>query len=501
MSVQDWIAHHAAYSPQRLALVDVASDRRFSYADLDRRTARLANALAEKYGVRQGDRVALLALNTTECFELLFACQRLGAIFVPLNWRLSAPELEYIIKDCAPAVVVWGDDMAPKIEELRPLMRHAIRLSYGAASEYETVLAQSAETRRQPAVVELADTWTILYTSGTTGHPKGTLMTYGMVIANTVNVAMKSNLTADSRGLTFMPLFHAGGLYLYAKFLLHFGGSNYVMRAFDAEETLRLLGDRELGITHVLGVPTNFMMIAELPGFAAADFGHVSTILIGGAAAPVPLLETYLKKGIILQQGWGMTETTTMATILSKERAMDKIGSCGLPVLHIETRVIDSDGRIVAGEGVGELLVRGPSITPGYWKLPHGKGGHVEDGWFRTGDAVRIDAEGYVYVVDRIKDMFISGGENVFPVEIENVLHGLPQVLEAAVIGVPHAKWGEVGRAFIVLRQGASLSEAEALAHCNARLARYKIPKEFRFVAELPHNATGKLLKHHLPRD
>ncbi|MGE0155158.1 MAG: long-chain fatty acid--CoA ligase [Reyranellaceae bacterium] len=501
MSVQDWIAHHAAYSPQRLALVDVASERRFSYADLDRRATLLANALADSCDVRAGDRVALLALNTTECFEMLFACQRLGAVFVPLNWRLTTPELEYILNDCAPKIVVWGDDMAPKIDELRGVLGRTMRLSYGAPSEYETALAQASAAPRKPPALSPADTWTILYTSGTTGHPKGALMTYGMVVANTVNVAMKTAMTAESRGLTFMPLFHAGGLYLFAKFLLHFGASNYVMRSFDAALTLQLLADRELGITHVLGVPTNFMMIAELPEFAAADFGHVSTILIGGAAAPVPLLETYLKKGIVLQQGWGMTETTTMATILSKERAMDKIGSCGLFVLHVEHRIVDPEGRVVEGEGIGELLVRGPSITPGYWKLPHGRGGHAEDGWFRTGDAVRIDAEGYVYVVDRIKDMFISGGENVFPVEIENVLHGLPQVLEAAVIGVPHPKWGEVGRAFIVSRQGAGLSEADVLAHCKARLAGYKIPREFRFVPELPHNATGKLLKHHLPRD
>lgn len=501
MTVFDWISHHAAYAPDRLALVDVASGRRFSYRDLDRRTNRLARTLAATFGVRRGDRVALLALNTTECFEMLFACQRLGAIFVPLNWRLSTPELEYILKDCAPVVVVWGDDMAQKIDELRGVVGRTLRLSYGESGEYEAALAAAGDGPLPPVALTPSDTWTILYTSGTTGHPKGALMTYGMVVANTVNVAMKTSMTAESRGLTFMPLFHAGGLYLFAKFILHFGGSNHVMRVFDAELTLKLLSDRDLGITHVLGVPTNFMMMAELPDFASADFSHVSTILIGGAAAPVPLLETYLKKGMVLQQGWGMTETTTMATILSKERAMDKIGSCGLPVLHVETRVVDAEGNVVEGEGVGELLVRGPSITPGYWKLPAGKGGHGADGWFRTGDAVRIDAEGYVYVVDRIKDMFISGGENVFPVEIENVLHGLPQVLEAAVVGVPHVKWGEVGRAFVVLRQGETLTEDEALAHCAARLARYKIPKEFRFVGELPHNATGKLLKHHLPRD
>lgn len=500
MTVHDWISHHAAYAPERLALVDVASDRRFSYRDLDRRVDRLACALGDAYGVRKGDRVALLALNTTECFELLFACQRLGAIFVPLNWRLTTPELEYILKDCDPKVVVWDDEMAQKIEALHHVIGATVRLSNGAPSEYEAALAAAGD-RPAPVVLSPDDTWTILYTSGTTGHPKGALMTYGMVVANTVNVAMKTNLTADSRGLTFMPLFHAGGLYLFAKFILHFGGSNYIMRSFDPDLTLRLLSDRTLGVTHVLGVPTNFMMIAELPAFESADFAHVSTILIGGAAAPVPLLEKYLKKGIVLQQGWGMTETTTMATILSKERAMDKIGSCGLPVLHIGMRLIDAGGNSIEGEGVGELLVRGPSITPGYWKLPVGKGGHTDDGWFRTGDAVRVDGEGYVYVVDRIKDMFISGGENVFPLEIENVLHGLPQVLEAAVIGVPHDKWGEVGRAFIVLRQGEMLSESEVLSHCEARLARYKIPKEFRFVAELPHNATGKLLKHHLPRD
>lgn len=499
-AIFDWIAHHAVYTPDKLALVDVATGRNLSYRDLDERIGQLAAGLAARHNVKCGDRVALLALNTTECFEILFACQRLGAIFVPLNWRLSPAELGYILRDCAPAVVIWSEDMGDKIVALRDDIACDVGFAYGSPSEYETLLAE-AGAPPEPLAICGDDTWTILYTSGTTGHPKGALLTYGMVVANTVNVAMKTGLTSECRGLTFMPLFHAGGLYLFAKFALHFGGSNYIMRTFEAAEALRLLSDRDLGITHVLGVPTNFIMMSELSEFAAADFSHVTTILIGGAAAPVPLLEKYLEKGIILQQGWGMTETTTMATILSKERAMDKIGSCGLPVLHIDMRVMAAAGEEVEREGFGELHVRGPTITPGYW-TDSGVDLRNHDGeWFRTGDVVRIDGEGYVYVVDRIKDMFISGGENVYPVEIENVLHRLPDIIEAAVIGVPHKKWGEVGRAFIVLREGSSITEADVLAHCEEALARYKIPKQYRFVEELPHNATGKLQKHRLPRD
>lgn len=497
----DWIAHHARYSPDRLAQMDVDSGRSFTYAQFDERAAKLAHYLRHTAGVKRGDRVAVLASNTTETFEILFACQRLGAIMLPLNWRLAAPELEYILKDAEPTCLVYGGNFGAMADKLATTSRLALlRLEYGAPSPYEAAL-QEAPRLADPEHMGLDDAWSILYTSGTSGRPKGAILTYGMVTFSAVNAAMKVEITQQSRGLTFMPLFHAGGLYVFALFITYFGGRNYICRGFDAKQTLDILADRERGITHVLGVPTNFIMMSERPEFASTDLSHVQSVVIGGAAAPVALLEKYLERGIVLQQGWGMTETATTSTVLSKEMARAKIGSCGLPTLHLEVRVVDTTGQDLPAGEVGEMLVRGPTITPGYWNRPDAAATAFVDGWFRTGDAVKLDADGYIYIVDRIKDMYISGGENVYPLEVEDVLHHIPGIVEAAVIGVPDAKWGEVGRAFIVRRGADAVDEATVLRHCEQNLARFKVPRQVRFVDSLPHNATGKLQKHLLPRD
>lgn len=497
----DWIAHHAHFAPDSPALSDAWTGWRVTYAELDARVGRLAGHLAGALGVCRGDRVAMLALNSTEHFEVMFACRRIGAVFLPLNWRLTVSELTYIVQDAAPRCLLFGGDFADTAAALVPHVPAAqhLRFEYCAPGPYEEAIAAAAYAA--PVELSHGDVWTILYTSGTTGRPKGAQITHGMVFFSSINSIQKLGITSESRGLTFMPLFHAGGLFLFAAYIFHFGGCNTVMRSFDARRTLRLLADRSAGITHLLGVPTQFIMISELPEFAEAELGHVHTVTVGGAAAPVALLERYLAKGIVLQQGWGMTETAAMATVLSKVRAHDKIGSCGLPVLHTTLRVVDESMRDVAPGETGELLIKGPTVTPGYWKRPREQDPAFVDGWLRTGDAVRIDDEGYLYVVDRIKDMYISGGENVYPLEVENALHALPDVVEAAVIGVADAKWGEVGRAFIVLRTPGAIAEADVLHHCETRLARYKIPKQIRFVEALPHNATGKLLKHALPRD
>ena len=498
----DWIAHHAHYAPESPAITDVWTNRSLTYAGLDDRINRLAAHLRGALGVARGERVAMLAMNTSEHFEVLFACQRIGAIFLPLNWRLAPPELAFIVEDAAPSCLVVGGDFTTAAQALgqRLPASRQLRFEYGAPSPYEAAIS-AAVPLAEPLDMYFDDPWTILYTSGTTGRPKGAQITYGMVFFSSINGIQKLEITSASRGLTFMPLFHAGGLYLFAAYIFHFGGSNLVMRSFDAQRALALLADRKLGVSHLLGVPTQFIMMSELPGFAEADLSHVHTVTVGGAAAPVALLERYLGKGIVLQQGWGMTETAAMATVLSKAMAREKIGSCGLPVLYTRMRVVDPEGRDLPPGQTGELLIKGPTVTPGYWNRPAETRDAFVDGWLRTGDAVRMDEDGYLYVVDRLKDMYISGGENVYPLEVENALHRLPDVVEAAVVGVPDPKWGEVGRAFLVLRTPGAIDEAGVLRHCEAHLARYKMPKQVRFVDALPHNATGKLLKHALPRD
>ncbi len=503
LAAEDWIAHHATVSPHRLCVHDLASDRQFTYREFDARIDRLARFLANGLGIAPGERVAVLCHNDSDVFELQFACRRAGTIFLPLNWRLAVAELEYICTDAAPAALFHGAEFADVAERVVGLcaIAHRIEMRNGADSEYERGLAAASGDLTPPAL-SLTDTWTLMYTSGTTGRPKGALITYQMGLFNAVHSAMAVDLTGSSRNLVFLPTFHTGGLNVYANPVFHTGGTNLVMREFDPGHFLHLLSSKEVALTHGLGVPTNFLMMAQEAGFADADLSHLVSLGVGGAAAPEALIETYGAKQIDLQQGWGMTETGPLGLILSGEMALKKIGSSGLPVMHTRLKICDDRGNEVARGETGELMIKGPTVTPGYWNRLHENDQFfTPDGWFHTGDAARQDEDGYYYIVDRKKDMFISGGENVYPVEVENVIYQLDGVLENAVIGVADEKWGEVGRACVVLKPGANLNEEAIVSHCQDRLARYKVPKQVRFMDELPHNATGKVLKHQIPRD
>lgn len=502
IKAEDWIAHHSLMAPHSMAALDLASGRRFTYAQYDARITRAALWMKAAFGVKRGDRVAVLSMNDTDVFELQFACQRLGAIFMPLNWRLAVPELEFIARDSVPVLMVYGTEFTEAAREVQKLtsIPYIASLAHGAASDYEAGLAAATGTLDHQAL-DLDDTWTIMYTSGTTGRPKGAQITYKMATFNAVHCSIGVALTSTSRNLVFLPTFHTGGLNVYGNPIFHTGGFNVVMRAFDAAQFLSVLTDKEIGITHALGVPTNFLMLTQQQGFAEADFSHLAHLGIGGAAAPLALIETFGKKGVPLQQFWGMTETGPLGLLLTSDKALSKIGSSGLPPLYVRLKICDPEGNAVKRGDTGELMIKGPSVTPGYWNRPEAnKTSFTADGWFHTGDAARQDEDGYYYIVDRWKDMFISGGENVYPVEVENVIYQLDGVLENAVVGVPHDKWGEVGRAYVVLKPGANLDESAVLDQCGTQLARYKVPKEVRFIDELPHNATGKILKHRLPR-
>lgn len=504
ISARDWIAHHARYAPAREASVDLHSGRRFNYGQMDERVTRAALFLRDGLGVGDGDRVAVLCHNDTDVFEIQFACRRLGAMLLPLNWRLTVPELEYICNDATPAALLYGAEFADKASDLasRCKLGATADMANGESSGYETGLASASGTLGPAPERTLDDTWTVMYTSGTTGRPKGARITYGMCFFNGVHASMTTDLTSRSTNLAILPTFHTGGLNVFANPVYHAGGCNVVMRNFEPAGFLALLADRDLRVTHCIGVPTNFLMLAQEPGFADADFSHVECLYVGGAASSLSLLETYAAKGVALRQGWGMTEVGPMGLALAGEVALEKVGSCGLPLMHTEIRVADESGNDVLQGDVGELLARGPTVTPGYWANPEANAvAFTGDGWFRTGDAARQDEDGYFYIVDRRKDMYISGGENVYPAEIENAIYALDTVLETAVVGVPDDKWGHVGRAFVVAKPGQTLNESMVVTHCKARLATFKVPKQVRVVDELPHNATGKILKHQLPRD
>jgi fatty-acyl-CoA synthase len=490
----DWITHHARRAPDKTAVIDLASERRLSYRAFDERIARLAWHLRHRLTIARGDRIAVLALNTTDTLEVQFACGRLGAVFVPLNTRLTVPELQFIVGDAEPHLLIHDGDLAEVALTVAKLCETPSTLLRGAGGSYEAAITAS-ERLDQPELATLDDVSTIMYTSGTTGQPKGAIITYGMTLWNCVNLGGPAYITPSSVLLTVLPLFHTGGLNCYTNPVLHAGGTALIMRAFDPALALKLISDPSWGINAFFGVPSIYQFMAQHPDFATADFSRLIIGGVGGAAMPVPLLKIWEGRGVALQQGYGMTETSPAVLVLDRQDAARKAGSAGKPVLHTEVRIVRPDGTDAAIGELGELWVKGPNITPGYWNRPDANKNSFTDGWLHTGDATRIDEEGFYFIVDRWKDMYISGGENVYPAEVENVLYQHPAIAEAAVIGVPDQHWGEIGVAIVAVKPGHLLNQTDIDAHCAANLARFKCPALIHFVEALPRNATGKVHK------
>jgi fatty-acyl-CoA synthase len=491
----DWIAYHASIRGDQVAMEDLATGRTFTYREFDQRVDRVAAGLHDRFGVARGDRVAILAHNSTDHFELQFACARLGAVFAPMNWRLTFPELRFIVGDCEPVVLFYDPDFADTARDLGAAcgVRHLCGRD-PTNSGYERLIAE-ASGNLVPEALTHDDIATILYTSGTTGRPKGAIITHGMRFWQIINLTGPCRITADSTCLTVLPLFHVGGLDVYANPMFHFGGKVLVERAYDPALTLRLFTDTEANVTHFIGAPAHFQFMAQLPEFADAKFNPNLLAYVAAAPVPLQLLQQWQARGLDLIQGYGMTETCGVITMMEPSDAIPKAGSAGKPCLHVAMRLVRTGGTDAGTDEIGEIWVKTPSVTPGYWKRPDATAATFTDGWLRTGDAAIRDKDGFYYVVDRWKDMYISGGENVYPAEVEDVLYQLPAVAEAAVIGVPDERWGEVGRAIIAVKAGQSLTEAAIFEHCEANLAHYKHPRSIRFVETLPRNATGKVHK------
>ena len=500
--VFDWISYHAVRTPEKSALIDLASERTISYARMHDRVGHLAGFMRERFGVGPGDRVGLLAENSSDYLEVQCACFRIGAIFLPLNWRLAVPELDYILGHAKPTLMIHDRGFSETIAALRQSggVAHAIETAAdGGPSAYEDALVVGPfVTEITPQ--EMSDISTVMYTSGTTGRPKGAKITHGMLFINAVNIGMPHRISAESKALTVLPLFHTGGLNCYSNPVLHAGGTNAIARRFDPASCLAMLKDPEAGITNFLGVPATYQFMAQQPGFAEADFSHVALFGIGAAPSSTALIAAWSARGAPLTQVYGMTETAPAVLSLDSADAARKIGSAGKPLLYTSVRVVNEAGRLAETGETGELWVRGPNVTPGYWNAPRETTAAFDGDWFKTGDAVYVDDEGYYFVVDRWKDMYISGGENVYPAEVENVLYQLEEIAEVAIVGVPDDRWGEAGCAIVVLRDAASLDACALREHCRGRLAGFKQPLHVVFIDALPRNATGKVLKHELRR-
>ncbi len=496
----DWIDHHAKNRPAHEAIRDLATGRSFSYAELDQRIDAMATHLAS-LGIGRGDRIGVLAHNGVEYFDIQFACARTGAICVLLNWRLTVSELEYILSDSSPKLLVHDAEFADAAAQLRDRcdIAHLLEIEGGAGdSAYEQALAASGGAAVDGVALTHDDVITIMYTSGTTGLPKGAMITHGMNFWNAVNLGIPAGIGIDTVHLSVLPLFHTGGLNCYSNPVLHAGGTVVIMKAFDPGDALRLIGDPEQGITHFFAVPAPYQFMMQHPDFADTDLSRLRVAGVGGAPCALSIMEAWTERGVDLAQGFGMTETSPACIFLDPGDALRKIGSTGKALMHTEFRIVDDDGGDCEPDEIGELWVAGPNITPGYWNKPEATASAFEGRWLKTGDAARMDDEGFVYIVDRWKDMYISGGENVYPAEVENVLYQLPGVIEAAVIGVPHDRWGEVGLAVLAVEPGADLDRTTVVEYCVERLAKFKIPNDIAVVDALPRNATGKVLKREL---
>ena len=494
----DWLALHADRTPDKLALVDVGSGLELTYADFNERANQLAHFFVHELNLKQGDRIAVLAKNSAQYYEAYWACGKTGIILVALNWRLAVPELEYQINDATPRALLYDDEFQDNVDTLTDRYRFDALMTLVADKtpdgqyRYDDVLTQGdAEGVPLPAI-PYEDPWAILYTSGTTGRPKGAIVTYGNFLYNAIGTTQALQITSHDTNLTMLPAFHSGGIGLYAFPLWHVGGTVVSMRNFDPEEMLKLIEQWQATVTIL--VPPMYLMLEQTGLIDKHDVSSMRVWTSGGSALPVTLVETYRQKGIIIQQGMGMTETGPTVFLIPYEDAVRKAGSVGKPVLHTQVCIQDQDGKILGPDEVGELCIRG-SITTGYWNNPEATAKTIVDGWLHSGDAAMYDDEGFYYLVDRWKDMFISGGENVYPAEVEQVLYQHESIAEVAVIGVPHPKWQETGRAIVALKDGASLTEEALIAFCQDKLARYKIPKSVVFVDALPRNDIGKVIK------
>ncbi|MEW5908519.1 MAG: long-chain fatty acid--CoA ligase [Thermodesulfobacteriota bacterium] len=491
-----WLTKRKQLSKDKEALVD--GDRRISYGELDERVNALSHSL-QSMGLKYGDRCAILAFNCIEYVEIIFAAAKLGLILVPLNWRLSAEELIFIITDSQAETLFFDASFAETagILKSRGNLKQMIRIGDPAPpseGSYEAMMARQKSAAPLPdRPVNLDTPHIIMYTAGTTGRPKGAVLSQGASFYNALNLMVDMNFIPGDRNLSVLPMFHIGGIGLFTLPMIYAGGTVVIQRVFDPAVTLKLL--RNEHITLFFGVAAIFLFLIQHPDFDPEAFGNVRIVMSGGAPLPVSLVHRYHKAGIILQQGFGMSEAAPSIATLRKDLALRKAGSIGRPLFHVEAKVVDDSMNELPADGLGELVIRGPNLLKGYWNRPDADREAFEGGWFHTGDLARMDEDGDLYIVDRKKDMFISGGENVYPAEVENALFEMPQVAEAAVIGIRDERWGEVGCALVVPKPGEKITEEEVVHFIKVRLARYKVPKKIVFLDRLPRNAAGKVLK------
>ena len=493
-----FLSKRARLNANAEAVVEIERGRHFTFAELNDRCNRIAHVLRDK-GVSKGDRVALLMMNGVEYIESFFACAKLGAVIVPLNWRLVPDELEFIVNDSASLALLYDaefDAAAAALHDRDTGVGHWIRVGEQAdcpewSDDYDAVRADSSQ---EELLIDADgdDRLFIMYTSGTTGMPKGVVHTHDTTTWGSLTFNMTCDMRLGDNYLQVMPLFHVGAL-LPAIGIVHCGGKLVVMRCFDPNGVFDVIENEKCNIG--LLVPAMLQMMWGSPERDEADLSSIRWLLSGAAPVPISVIEDYAGIGVEIHQVYGLTESCGPACVIGAEDAISKAGSTGPAFFHTEVRVVDKQGEEVDVGQVGEVIISGPHVMVEYWNRPEATAETLRDGWLYTGDLATVDTDGFVYIQDRKKDMIISGGENIFPAEVENVLTAHPAVLECAVIGLPSEKWGEVPLAIVSLQPGESITAEDLIGFCRDKLARYKIPKAVEFSDDIPRNPSGKILK------
>jgi fatty-acyl-CoA synthase len=493
MDISHWISHWADWRGDRLAVHFEGRD--ISYGEMDHRVGRLANMLAGQLGVGRGDRVAHLGYNSPELLELLFACARLGAMLVPLNWRLAPPEHAWILRNCEPRAVLAEADFFTHLDGIRSEIPNTALVAHGPAPgagwrSYQDLLRAAGTDAGGGG---LDDPVTIVYTSGTTGRPKGTVLTQEALFYNALNATAAHHITRDDHGLTVLPMFHVGGMNIHTTPSIHAGAATTIQARFDPADTLAAIARRRPSI--LLVVPAMTLALTAHPDWTTTDISCLRLVGVGSSAVPEAVLRCFLDRGVPATQIYGLTESAPVAICLPLADVETKAGSCGKPALHTRARIVDDAGQAVARGEAGEIVLAGKNLFREYWRDEAGTAEAYAGGWFHTGDIGHQDEDGYYYVDERKKDVVISGGENIYPAELENILADCPDLAEAAVIGRPDERWGEIPVACVVRQADSDIRGADILALFEGRLAGFKHPRKVIFMAALPRNAMGKVEK------
>ncbi|ANH38649.1 Long-chain-fatty-acid--CoA ligase [Nocardioides dokdonensis FR1436] len=490
-----WTTDRAASTPQRVAIDDRGVE--LTYAQLDRRATALADRLLRS-GYAPGDRLATLTGNSADHVVVLFACAKAGLVLVPLSWRLSPRELAEQVADSDPAVLLVEEEFGALARATLDLVTAPVPVTRMGEQGVEQAPpppggSRPADLARRP--VRDDDPLLIIFTSGTSGRARGAVLTHANCFWTNLSLSRTAEITSRDVVLALMPQFHVGGWNVQPLLAWWMGATVVLERTFDAGRVLHLIGDR--AITTTMGVPATYLMLAEHPDFDSADLSSLRHAIVGGAPMPEPLLRTWHRRGVALTQGYGLTEAAPNVLCLPPEEATRRVGMAGTPYPHVDVELVDPvTGEVVEGAGTGELVVRGPNVFAGYFREPdHERAEQRRRRGLHTGDLATRDADGYYRIVDRLKDIFISGGESVAPAEIEHVLLTHPGVADAAAVGVPDEQWGEVCAAFVVLRPGVPTDEQDLREHCATRLASFKVPRHLQVVTEIPRSSSSKILR------